>query len=109
MLDGKMSGILCGAGGASCQFCTANRREEKDLELVMAGFPINRHKTDAKMLFTYVDTEEYLLLPHDDRVGLTHEPLSYINIMSASPLSVTTPIVRHWNLFQLQIFSFVTI
>ena len=53
MLDGKMSGILSGAGGASCQLCTANKQELKDLELVRAGFPINRHIADAKELFKY--------------------------------------------------------
>ena len=26
MLDGKMYGILSGAGGASCQLCTANKQ-----------------------------------------------------------------------------------
>ena len=31
MLDGKMSGILSGAGGAHCQLCTANLRQLKDL------------------------------------------------------------------------------
>ena len=64
MLDGKMSGILSGACGASCQLCTANKQELKDLELVRTGFPINRHIADAKELFNYVDRDEYLSLPH---------------------------------------------
>ena len=38
-----MSGILSGAGGASCQLCTANEQKLKDLELVRNEFPINRH------------------------------------------------------------------
>ena len=95
MLDGKMSGILSGAGGASCQLCTAHKQELKDLELVRAGFPINRHIADAKELFNYVDTDEYLSLPHVDRLGITHEPLSDINILSASPLHSYT-CVFHW-------------
>ncbi|KAI6661730.1 Dna-mediated transposase [Oopsacas minuta] len=32
MLDGKMAGILSGAGGASCQLCTATHKELSDLE-----------------------------------------------------------------------------
>ena len=95
MLDGKMSGILSGPDGASCQLCTANRQELKDLELVRAGFPINRHIADAKELFNYVDRDEYLSLPHADRLGMTHEPLSDINILSASPLHSYT-CVFHW-------------
>ena len=30
MFDGKMSAILSGAGGASCQLCTATHNELKD-------------------------------------------------------------------------------
>ena len=41
MLNGKISGILSGAGGAHCQLCTANLKEIKDLEMVRAGFEIN--------------------------------------------------------------------
>ena len=76
MLDGKMSGILSGAGGAHCQLCTANLRELKDLEMVMAGFPINRQILDAKELFSFVDKDEYLSLPSSQRLGITHEPVS---------------------------------
>ena len=76
MLDGKMSGILSGAGGAHCQLCTANLRELKDLEMVRAGFPINRQILDAKELFTFVDKDEYLSLPSSQRLGITHEPVS---------------------------------
>ena len=86
MLDGNMSGILSGAGCASCQLCTANNQELKDLELVRTWFPINRHIANAKELFNYVDRDEYLSLPHIDRLGMTHELLSDINILSASPL-----------------------
>ena len=41
MLDGKMSGILSGAGGALYQLCTANKQELKNLELVRTGLSIN--------------------------------------------------------------------
>ena len=47
MLDGKMSGILSGTGVASCQLCTANKQELKDLKLVRTAFPINRHIADV--------------------------------------------------------------
>ena len=80
MLDGKMSGILSGAGGTHCQLCTANLKELKDLEMVRAGFPINRQIFDAKELFTFVDKDEYLSLPSSQRLGITHEPVSEKNI-----------------------------
>ena len=43
MLGGKMSTILSGTGGASCQLCTAIHGELKDRELIIQGFQINRH------------------------------------------------------------------
>ena len=59
-----MSGILSGAGDGSCQLCTANKQELKDLELVRTEYPINRHIADAKELFNYVVRDEYLSLTH---------------------------------------------
>ena len=94
MLDGKMSGILSGAGGAHCQLCTANLDEIKDLEMVRGGFPINRNISDAIDLFNFVDKEEFLALPSIERLGITHEPVSDKNIMSASPLHSYTCIFR---------------
>ena len=47
MLDGKMCGILSGAGGAHCQLCTASLKDLKDIEMVRAGFPINRNISEA--------------------------------------------------------------
>ena len=47
MFDSKMAGILSGAGGASCQLCTATHDQLKDRELVIQGFPINRHISDG--------------------------------------------------------------
>ena len=50
MFDGKMSAILSGAGGASCQMCTATHDDLKDRDLIEDGFPINRTITDAILL-----------------------------------------------------------
>ena len=64
MFDGKMSAILSGAGGASCQLCTATHNELKDRELIIEGFPINRHITDAIQLFGEIeDNESFFFLP----------------------------------------------
>ena len=90
-----MSGILTGAGGAACQLCTANRQEFKKIELVRDGFPINRHISDAKDLFRYLDKDEFLSRSHMDRLGITHEPVSDMNILSASPLHSYTCLF-HW-------------
>ena len=98
MLDGKMTGILSGAGGAHCQLCTANIKDLKDIEMVRAGFPINRHISDAKELFGYVDKDEYLSLTSSQRLGITHEPISEINIMAASPLHSYTCVFRWYML-----------
>ena len=46
-----MSATLIGAGGASCQLCTATFSELKDLELVKNGFPINMTINSAKEIF----------------------------------------------------------
>ena len=41
LFDGKLAGILSGAGGASCQLYTATHSELKDRQIVLQGFPIN--------------------------------------------------------------------
>ena len=94
MLDGKMSQILSGAGGASCQLCTATHGELKDLELIRSGYPINRTISSALDIFNAVDPEEFLSLPSKDRFGLTHQPLSDKDIVSASPLHTYTCVFR---------------
>ena len=98
MFDGKMSAILSGAGGASCQLYTASHAELKDLELVRDGFPINRTITKALDIFDNVDTDTFLSLTSKDRFGLTHEPLSNIDIIPASPLHSYTCIFRWFRL-----------
>ena len=94
MFDGKMSAILSGAGGASCQLCTAQFEELKDLDLIRDGYPINRFISDAKLIFETVDREEFLSLQSKERFGLTHEPISNIDIISASPLHSYTCVFR---------------
>ena len=41
---------------------------------------------DAIDIFNYVNEEEFLKLPSEKRYGLTHLPMSNIDILSASPL-----------------------
>ena len=43
MFDGNMTVILSGAGGKCCQLCTATFNQLKDRDLIIQGFPINRH------------------------------------------------------------------
>ena len=81
-----MSGILTGAAGAKCQLCTASFKELRDIELIRSGYPINRTITAAHEIFSSVDKEQFLALPSTQRFGLTHEPLSNIDVISASPL-----------------------
>ena len=50
------------------------------------GFPKNSHISDAKDLFSFAEKKEFLLRLHEDRLGITHEPVSDLNILSASPL-----------------------
>ena len=75
MFNGKMSGILSGAGGAKCQLCTATFKDLHDVELVRSGFPINRTVSAAREIFCSVNNDEFLSLPSQERFGLTHEPL----------------------------------
>ena len=94
MLDGKMSQLLSGAGGAHCQLCTATFEELKDLELIRSGYPINRNISSALDIFSVVDPEEFFSLPSKERFGLTHQPLSDKDIISASPLHTYTCVFR---------------
>ena len=99
MFDGKMAGILSGAGGASCQLCTATHKELKDRDFIVQGYPINRNISDAIQLFGEVeDVDAFFSLPTNQRFNLTHEPLSTINILPASPLHSYTCIFRWFNL-----------
>ena len=73
MFDGKISRLLSGAGGATCQLCTVTHSELKELELIRSGFPINRYIQAAIAIFNDVDLEEYLKLDSNSRfVKLTH-------------------------------------
>ena len=100
MFDGKMSAILSGAGGASCQLCTATHDELKDRELIiLQGFLINRHITDVILLFGEIeDNDSFFSLPSNERYNLTHEPTSTINILPASPLHSYTCIFKWFTL-----------
>ncbi|KAI6659904.1 hypothetical protein LOD99_14244 [Oopsacas minuta] len=98
--DTKMAGLLDGAGGASCHLCTATDNQIKSLEWVNSGFPINRLISDARQLFEEVD-EDYLNLPSNQRVGITHQPTSNIDIIAASPLHAYLCVFR-W--FMLSIY-----
>ena len=94
-----MVGILSGVGGASCQLCTATHDQLKDREIVIQGFPINRHISDALEIFGEIeDKASFFSLPSNDRVNLTHEPVSTINITPASPLHSYTFIFKWFNL-----------
>ena len=57
----------------------------KDRDLIIQGFPINRHISDALQLFGDLeDSESFLKLPSNERFNITHEPLSTINILPDS-------------------------
>ena len=101
MFNGKMFGFLSGAGGASCQLCTATREQLKNMELVECGYPINRHVKDAIDIFSDVNEEEFLKLPSEKTHLLTHLPMSNIDILSASPLH---SYLSEFSLFMLLIY-----
>ena len=86
LFDTKMAAILDGAGGSSCHLCTATKEQLHDIDLIQQGFPINRSIEAANQIFNEVDEDEFLSLPSKERFGITHKPLSVINILSASPL-----------------------
>ena len=94
IFDGKTSRILSGAAGAHCQLCSASYTYLKYLDLVRTGFPINRTISSAKEIFTTVDTDEFFFLPSQQRFGLTHKPISEIDIIPASPLHTYTCVFR---------------
>ena len=88
LFDTKMAGLLDGAGGASYHLCTATDSQIKSLEWAHSGFSINTLISDARQLFEEVDEEGYLKLPSNQRVGITHQATSNIDIIAASPLHV---------------------
>ena len=54
-----MAATLSGAGGASCQLCTASHKQLKDLDLISDGFPINRFIYSAIEIFNDVNIENF--------------------------------------------------
>lgn len=82
MFDSKMATLISCAGGANCQLCTVIHDELKVRELFIQGYQIYRHISDAIQLFG----------------ELTHEPISNINIVQASPLHSYTCISWWFNL-----------
>ena len=81
-----MAGLLDGACGASCHLCTTTDSHIKSLEWPRSGFLINRLISDARQLFEEVGEEDYLKLPSNKRVGITHQPTSNIDNITVSPL-----------------------
>ncbi|KAI6656048.1 hypothetical protein LOD99_1782 [Oopsacas minuta] len=99
MLDVKMASILSGTGSESCQQCTATQKELKDRDLILQGYPINRNISDAIQLFGELeDIDAFFSLPTIQRFNLTHQLLSTIDILPASPLHSYTCIFRWFNL-----------
>ena len=86
LFDSKMAATLSGAGGASCQLCTANHNQLKDTTLISDGFPINRHIHDAIEIFNDVNVEKFLKMDSNSRFGFTHPPISGKDILAISPL-----------------------
>ena len=72
----------------------ANYAQLHDIDLVRSGFPINRTISAARDIFASVDKTEYLSLAFQERFGLTHEPLSEIETIPASPLHSCTCVFR---------------
>ncbi|KAI6648321.1 hypothetical protein LOD99_12130 [Oopsacas minuta] len=105
MFDGKMSGILTGAAGTKCQLCTATYDQIRDLELVKSGFHINRTISAAKEIFSQVNKEEYLILPRSQIFGLTHAPISDLDVVSASLLHSYTCVFRSFMLLVYHLHS----
>ena len=99
MFEGKMSALLSGAGGASCQLCTATHKDIKDREHVVQGFPINRRISDAIDMFGEMGViEPFFSLPSNQSFNLTHQPISTIDTNSASPPHSYTCVFRWFNL-----------
>ena len=60
LFDSKMAATLSGAGGVSCQLCTASHKQLKNLDLISDGFPINCFIHSAIEIFNDVNIENYL-------------------------------------------------
>ena len=101
MIDGKMAKLLDGAGGSSCQLCTASKCQLKDLYFVRTGYPINRTISSAKQIFDEVDPEEFLSRPSEQRLQITEKFTSEHDILPASPLH---SLLRVFGWFMLLIY-----
>ncbi|KAI6646992.1 hypothetical protein LOD99_8991 [Oopsacas minuta] len=102
MFDGKMAAILSGAGGASCQMCTATHKDLKDRNLVLEGFSINRNITDAIELLSHIDDiESFFALSTNEHFNLSNQPISEIKVYPTFPLHSYTVVFRWFNFLDI--------
>ena len=81
-----MTAILDCAGGASCHLSSATKEQLNDIDLVQQGFLVNRSIKSSNQIFHEIEEDEFLSLLSKERFGITHKPLSDIDILSTPPL-----------------------
>ena len=104
MFDGKMSKLLSGAGGASCQLCTVIHAQLKDLDLIRSCFPINRQIQDAIAIFNDVAIEEFLKLDSNSRFWINSSAYfyrRYNSCITPPQLSMRFPVVKMLLIYHL--------
>ena len=83
-IDEKMAKLCDGAGGASCQLCTASKSHLKDLYFVRTGYPINRTISSAKQIFDKVGLEESSLVhltKYSKLLRNSHQSMIYYQLL----------------------------
>ena len=81
MKDLKFKKKLSGLGGADCILCDSQKKDWKDVDLIIEGFPINRSSDDTLVLYKQLieaGDGEIIRKAGDfrERKGLNNKPLS---------------------------------
>ena len=92
MLDGKAAKIYNGLGGAYCDLCQLPKVDSNDLEIIEAGFSIDRTKSDIDNFFDdpdNIDEDGNIVKRVNDyliRLGITQKPIAEHMVLSTQVL-----------------------
>ena len=90
LFDRKAADLYLGLGGAYCDLCTFSKDQCIDVDLITAGFNINREIETLHEIFTDLEQEDGTVLKrrndYDVRQGVTHKPIATNSVKSSQVL-----------------------
>ena len=90
MFDRKAADQYLGLGGAYCDLCTSSKDQCMNVDVIAAGFYINREVETIQQIFDDLQHGDGTLLKHkndyDIRQGVTNKPIATNSVKSSEVL-----------------------